>query len=975
MVTLAQCRIGCEAGFQCPTGSMSARALDCTAGYACPGNTTALTAALMCPRGRFAPARSAACFQCPLGRFGADAGATSEACTGACFAAPGLQCAAGAVNATGAPCTAGTASSGGLSPCAPVNTVELAALSALYNATGGLSWRNATLWGNPTASVCTWAGVRCDASSAAGSGGVAGFVSTVAALDLRDNNLAGSVPSAITGLTGLSALALDSNRLTGSLPAVITRLTRLVSLSGCGNDLSGVLPAFPATVQQVRLTLAQCGAPCEAGFACPPGSLSPRSVECPPGRFAAASTQSLLECPRCRAGRFGSASRAMSEACSGECAAPAGNFCPEGSLTAEGVPCPAGFTSSGGAAATCEVTKDGEGAAGDAAALAALYAATGGPSWSLQGGSSWAPASAAPACNRTGVACNTVGRVVGLSLPGAGLTGSLPDALSALSLLTRLDLGMNALGGSLPVSLSALTGLQIVRLCGNALSGRDTLAPPPAGAPSAGRQVTLAQCGGGCAPGFFCPAGSLSATAEVCVEGAACPANSTAPATCPRGRWAEARATACSPCAAGRFGAAEGATSRNCTGVCDAAPGAACAEGETSPTGQACPTGTASRGGVTQCVPVSLAQTSALAALLASLGAGALTPISPTGSGLDFARSVCTWPSVTCAEAPAPAPTGATVAPDVIAALDLTDRALTGSLPTAFTVYSALSGLTALRLGGNPVTGTLPAALATLPSLAVLTLCGNALSGTLPAELAAARITLRRVTLAECGGVCSAGFFCPVGALSGASNRCPAGSFCAARASAPMPCPAGRFSSAAAAVECALCPAGRFGGAVNTTSPNCTGPCTAAPGNVCLVGATSQGGVPCTAALTASDPVAAAACAANPVQLGSVAGDTAALLSLFSSAGGASWLRRAGWSTTGGSTAGATSCAWSGVGCSTAGRVVSLDLSLNNLSGVIPDSLVRGRPPLSNGPPPHTHTGWHPRWPHPLPAAVLTFPL
>ncbi|CAN6298950.1 unnamed protein product [Urochloa humidicola] len=84
-----------------------------------------------------------------------------------------------------------------------------------------------------------------------------------------------------------------------------------------------------------------------------------------------------------------------------------------------------------------------------------------------------------------GVSCDADGRVVGVSLDGAQLTGTLPrDALRGVSRLETLSLRGNALHGALPPGLDALPRLRAVDLSSNRFSG-----PIPSGYATALRDL------------------------------------------------------------------------------------------------------------------------------------------------------------------------------------------------------------------------------------------------------------------------------------------------------------------------------------------------------------------------------------------------------------------------------------------------------------------------------------------------------
>jgi Leucine-rich repeat (LRR) protein len=129
---------------------------------------------------------------------------------------------------TGIPCFQGCALQ------TSVSDAECNALLSLYNATAGDSWTDNTNW-IYSDDICTWHGVTC------GSG-------NVAELTLNDNNLVGSIPTAIGNLSSLMQLNLSTNSLSGALPEEIA-IGTLTSLSIAANPgLNGALPASMTTM-------------------------------------------------------------------------------------------------------------------------------------------------------------------------------------------------------------------------------------------------------------------------------------------------------------------------------------------------------------------------------------------------------------------------------------------------------------------------------------------------------------------------------------------------------------------------------------------------------------------------------------------------------------------------------------------------------------------------------------------------------
>lgn len=158
------------------------------------------------------------------------------------------------------------------------------ALEQLYSDLGGPRWAQAQGWTDPAQPHCTWAGVRCCNSSTGllpgtslacpVAGGVAGLdlaannatgpwpadalrglADSLVLLNLRSNQLTGSIPSDIGDLTSLQRLYLDNNRLSGPLPDELGSLSNLTQFSAAANRLSGPLPASLASMPALQWLL------------------------------------------------------------------------------------------------------------------------------------------------------------------------------------------------------------------------------------------------------------------------------------------------------------------------------------------------------------------------------------------------------------------------------------------------------------------------------------------------------------------------------------------------------------------------------------------------------------------------------------------------------------------------------------------------------------------------------------------------
>lgn len=111
---------------------------------------------------------------------------------------------------------------------AAIPSPERQALMALYESTDGPSWERRDGWGGPEGSEASWYGVVTDPGQ-----------STVVALRLGDNGLAGPLPEALGGLPNLRELDLSGNRLEGPMPAALAGLRSLVRLDLTGNPVAG----------------------------------------------------------------------------------------------------------------------------------------------------------------------------------------------------------------------------------------------------------------------------------------------------------------------------------------------------------------------------------------------------------------------------------------------------------------------------------------------------------------------------------------------------------------------------------------------------------------------------------------------------------------------------------------------------------------------------------------------------------------
>ena len=148
---------------------------------------------------------------------------------------------------------------------------DRAALMALYNATGGANWYNNTNWGSAEP-IYTWYGVELKPFT------TTSFEGRVLQLDLKENNLVGTLPASLgnldqmgwlylygnqltgtipdlSALTNLKDLYLNSNQLTGTIPPSLGSHTLLIVLSLWGNQLTGEIPDLSRLTSLTHLWL------------------------------------------------------------------------------------------------------------------------------------------------------------------------------------------------------------------------------------------------------------------------------------------------------------------------------------------------------------------------------------------------------------------------------------------------------------------------------------------------------------------------------------------------------------------------------------------------------------------------------------------------------------------------------------------------------------------------------------------------
>ena len=128
---------------------------------------------------------------------------------------------------SGSPAAPGNNESDPRMPATPYAS-DREALVDLYNSTEGDSWTDNAGW-PMSDDHCSWFGVTCSDGR-------------VIQLSLHRNNLSGTIPAELGGLSALRSLDLSFNGLSGTIPAELGGLSAFRSLDLSFNDLSGTIP-------------------------------------------------------------------------------------------------------------------------------------------------------------------------------------------------------------------------------------------------------------------------------------------------------------------------------------------------------------------------------------------------------------------------------------------------------------------------------------------------------------------------------------------------------------------------------------------------------------------------------------------------------------------------------------------------------------------------------------------------------------
>ena len=150
---------------------------------------------------------------------------------------------------------------------------DKAALVALYNATDGVNWTPNTNW-TSTETLSAWHGVTTNSDG------------RVTRLELNDNGLDGTLPTALGDLSALEYLDLQNNALSGALPAELADLTNLEELLlNESRALTGPLPdglRELADLETVNIEKTELCAPDDDAFQTWLDTITFSGLICPP---------------------------------------------------------------------------------------------------------------------------------------------------------------------------------------------------------------------------------------------------------------------------------------------------------------------------------------------------------------------------------------------------------------------------------------------------------------------------------------------------------------------------------------------------------------------------------------------------------------------------------------------------------------------------------------------------------------------
>ena len=575
------------------------------------------------------------------------------------------------------------------------------------------------------------------------------------------------------------------------------------------------------------LSLAQCGeatSTCQPGYACLSSSLSSRATPCVSGTYAPAGS---VACTNCSAGYFSTATAASCTPCSiGQfasvnastvcqtCAAPPGYACQGAATSAAGTVCPNGTYGVGGNSGCVQCP------------VGQYSGATG--AWSASNCTScnagvgyYCPVQST---NSSGIAC-PAGRY------GPGGVSDCVNCSSAPGFYCPRA-SVNSSGVKCPVGQFGLGGGTVCALC-------------PAGLFGATVGVSSINCSGTCNPGYFCSAGSSSASAAVCTIGKYSTGGAGICTSCSPGQFGNATGLSSANCSGlcypGRYGSSLGLTTGNCTGACSA--GYYCVAGTTNATATPCPSGQFSANASASCsncscpagyaCPSGSSTTTCVSCVAGRFGSGAASPCTDCSAPAGFG-----CPDASPNNTGAPCGVGQ-YGPGLASPCQPCPAGTFGN--TTGLQSPSCSGLCAAGYAcpSGSTVGTAVACSQGSWSPAGAAVCSSCSSGRYG--------NTTGMTTALCTDACAAGYMCPPGSVSPTAMPCDVGTFSTGNASACSPCPAGYFGNAtgmSSPLCSGMCNAGRYG-SPGMTMASCAGLCLA--GYACPPGSTNATAIMCPA--------------------------------------------------------------------------------------------------------------------------------
>jgi len=355
---------------------------------------------------------------------------------------------------------------------------QLKALVQISNVFASEDWAKNDGWGSTSSNMCIWYGVVCDTD------GVDSFVTE---LNLASNNLTGDIDdiTMFGNLIYLEQLDLDSNSIVGNLTEFSLNLIQFSNLKYVDlrfNNLTGSIPSEVCDSMEGVDLRVDCGIECDC---CNHEVLCEEECMDVPGwhdsdseNYDCAWYESFFYCEElgsccendghtantaccdCGGGIRGFKSSPSSAPSSIPSQSTTPSVSQQPSITPSHRPTLSQQPSVSMQPTTLYKLQQ-------RGALVALYDATNGDEWRIN--TNWQ--SDAPVCEWYGLDCNNDDDVIEIHLYYNTLRGSIPSELGLLTNLEDLYLYYNSLTGSIPSELGLLTNLQSLYLDGNSLTG------------------------------------------------------------------------------------------------------------------------------------------------------------------------------------------------------------------------------------------------------------------------------------------------------------------------------------------------------------------------------------------------------------------------------------------------------------------------------------------------------------------------